>query len=1433
MGLLSKDDQDVLDEAAKLIEKARGSRADKAPAAWAKAAEFLDRNRAKVTDRRTELADRLVEVGKGFGAIGDNAAALASWKRALEVQGRHMGAFHALASAFESAGNPTEALRYFDQAVQANPDGAAPLSAKAKFLLRRGDRKGAQAMFERLHHVEPDQMEWVLELCELDAKNAKWWLARAKAAHQLKDRAGAMKWSAKAAELATDDPLPRVYTSLLLEEGGDLKAALKAADEGVVLSPSHKEANRQRARLLTKMGDEGAALEAWNKMTRVAPDDPRGWLEVANLQFRGGKFEEASLHFDTACKLSPGDGELWRNNASAKEALGKWPEALAALEGAERAGGADAALRKRKAAVLLKMGRAPQALEEARGAARLDPRDRGALERILDALGAIEPRRNEDFVTASDQLLKIDPDSERGAVEKARSLSNQAKWKEAVAAAEQGLRRHAGSITLWRLKAAAHKAMGQHEQVAAACDSILRIDAKDTQAGVERGEALFELGRFPEALEAYNALLRLDPTHAFASTRRGQCLQRTNRHREAVEAFDHVLARDKENVLAHRLKAESLAALGHHREAIAEMDVAIGADPSNVKMWLYKASLHQQGGEVDAAKRCLAKALEAEPRNLEALGQRASLLLSRGQAKEALADLQSLTAGHPDHAEGWLLFAEALEAVDRPDEARTAIRRALALNERDALALRQAASLELRAGKPREAAAFLERAVGVDDKDLNTVLDLGEAYEAAGELEKSLGAFEGASRLLPGDRDIAGLTKAVLRKLRRDADVERLCVELLMQDPRDVDALFDLAIARRNQGNLEGAHESAVKLVELRPQDVHVLNELGIILSELGRHQGAVDVFSRALEADPKAEHALVNKALALRRLGEHREALACLREAVEINPHEAANWNLLGLTYSALDMHSKALEAYDRGLEVAPNHTFLLNNKGKALVDTGNLEGAVECFTAATASDPRDEKAQLNLGISLDRLGRLDEAEVALERARELNPTSPDILNNLGRVKMSKRDFAGALTVFEAAVKGDPKTRPAWVNRGICLDNLDRFEEAIVSYRRALDLEPADYLTWHNMGLAYFSLRRYDDALPCFDKAHKLNLQHQASLDKRSECADIIKEREIERYARKILDFEFNYRKRPTREEAFRMAGVPIQHLDDALVYLGADVRLDLMGISREELHDLEKASAAVLKYMMTPEAAARGDPVNVTLAELLHHFPETSIRRAKKILKYLAEVDRLRIDAKKTVTPDLERAVQQAVKIPPERRNIREISVTLNAGILRSKRVLQILKSLEKELDIPAHEVTIRSIKDAGWKIREADDDLEEEDSARRGKRKVREEEPEFVVDVRGAEPVHAAPSFAREFSQYAGAPAPDAVTGPPVARPRVYCSSCKIRGASYRHNECGEFLCDVCLERFNQVEHLTAGIKLLCPVCEAPIRDLGEATAKWDRL
>lgn len=1439
MGLLSRDEESLLKDASGLIDKARTAKPEKAGSAWTKAYEQLEKLRPKVKERRRELADRFVSVGNGLDSVDDHNTAMRSWTRALEVYGRHVGAMQALAAAYEGAGNAKEAERYFDQALEANPKSTEALSGKASFLLRRGRSEAAAELFAQLHTAQPEEMKWLIELTQLEPKKAHWWLQRAKAARKLGDLKEAMKLARKAADLDGSDPRPRVYQSLLHEEEGDLDEALKEAEAAVMLEPSHVESNLQRARLLSKLDQADAALEAWNKLTKLAPDEPRAWKEAAALLKGKGKLEEAAVHFDRACQLEPADASLWVEAAKVKHALGRTDEALKALDAAVEGGGGSSAVQRARAQLLLKLDRAEDAYQAAAQAVAEDAGDADSLELMLDALERVEPPRDTEILRVTELLLGKDPGNERAAAQKSRALGAQLKWRQAVQAADAGLGRNPRSAVLLRRKLQAQKALEDHKGVEATAKELFALDPKDFSAGLDRAAALFDMARYGDALEAYNQLLVLEPTHTHAATRRGLCLQRLGRHRDAVEALDRVLDHDKDHVNARRIKAESLAALGNRREAVSEMDVAIGTDPKNVRLWLFKASLHQQGGEAEAARRCLAKALEVDPKNGEALEARAQLLLSRGHAQEAIGDLEALTRSHADHADGWLLLAEALEAVGRLDEARAALARGLEQRPKDPTALRQAAALERRAGNPSAAAGHLEHAVEVEPRDVPLIVELGETYQEGGEGVKALAAFETALRLAPDDREVAGRVKGERLAQGKFTEAERLCLDLLERDADDVDALFDLAVARRGRDNLEGALDALDGVLRRQPDDVHALNDRGVVLSAMGKHKEAVEAFSAALETHPESEHAWVNKGLALRRLGDGREALACFRKATEVAPKEPGNWNLLGLTYASLDMHPKALEAYDRGLELAPGDPLLLNNRGKSLADTGELEAALASFEGAVGASPKDLKALLNLGICLDRMGRPDEAEDALERARQIDRSNLDVLNYLGRVKMSRSDFQGALHLYESLLDQDPKHRPAWVNRGICLDNLDRFEEAVVSYRRALDLDADDHLTWYNLGLAYRALERYEEALPCFERANKIDPEHKPSATKLQEVRDILLEREVERYARRILEFEWTHGKRPTREQAFKVAGVPIQHIDNAMAYIGSEPKLDLFSISREDLLDLEKASALVLRYCITAEQADRGEPPRVTLAQLLHHFPDTNVRRLKRILRYIQEVDRIRIDPKKTVTPELEQSVAKAVEIPPEKRNLREVSVRLGAGILRSKRVLQVLASLEQELELPANDITISSIHDAGWKVRSGPDEFgapaddAEAASTRRGRTRMREEEPEWQFDMADPSPSHASPQFAREFSRYAGGTAPDAVTQPVQQRPRLYCSACKIRGASHRHDDCGEFLCDTCLERFNQVGRITAGMRLLCPVCERPIRDLGAPAAKWDRL
>jgi Flp pilus assembly protein TadD len=59
----------------------------------------------------------------------------------------------------------------------------------------------------------------------------------------------------------------------------------------------------------------------------------------------------------------------------------------------------------------------------------------------------------------------------------------------------------------------------------------------------------------------------------------------------------------------------------------------------------------------------------------------------------------------------------------------------------------------------------------------------------------------------------------------------------------------------------------------------------------------------------------------------------------------------------------------------------------GVARLDGGQTEAARERFTAAIAAAATYAPAHYHLGRTLQRLGRLDEARLAFDRARALNP--------------------------------------------------------------------------------------------------------------------------------------------------------------------------------------------------------------------------------------------------------------------------------------------------------------------------------------------------------------------------------------------------------------------------------------------------------------
>lgn len=91
--------------------------------------------------------------------------------------------------------------------------------------------------------------------------------------------------------------------------------------------------------------------------------------------------------------------------------------------------------------------------------------------------------------------------------------------------------------------------------------------------------------------------------------------------------------------------------------------------------------------------------------------------------------------------------------------------------------------------------------------------------------------------------------------------------------------------------------------------------------------------------------------------------------------------------------------------------------------MDAGEHELALEKFTEAATPHGLNAEVLSGMGSANLKLGRLNQAEVYLRRAVEINPDSASSWNNLGVVLINQREFHEARNAFKVAfglVDGD-----------------------------------------------------------------------------------------------------------------------------------------------------------------------------------------------------------------------------------------------------------------------------------------------------------------------------------------------------------------------------------------------------------------------------
>ena len=162
----------------------------------------------------------------------------------------------------------------------------------------------------------------------------------------------------------------------------------------------------------------------------------------------------------------------------------------------------------------------------------------------------------------------------------------------------------------------------------------------------------------------------------------------------------------------------------------------------------------------------------------------------------------------------------------------------------------------------------------------------------------------------------------------------------------------------------------------------------------------------------------------------------------------------------------------------------------------------------------PQDETCQIQRAEMLLRLGRVDEAQRAIDQAVALNPASGDANALRAIISIARNDKATAMSAATAATQSSPNSSSAWLALSYAQQASFELEQALESARKAQTLEPNSSLVNARVAELLMSLGQIKEAEasaraavaanPSESRAHTvLGFVHLAQINTKAARAD------------------------------------------------------------------------------------------------------------------------------------------------------------------------------------------------------------------------------------------------------------------------------------------------------------------------------------------
>ena len=450
--------------------------------------------------------------------------------------------------------------------------------------------------------------------------------------------------------------------------------------------------------------------------------------------------------------------------------------------------------------------------------------------------------------------------------------------------------------------------------------------------------------------------------------------------------------------------------------------------------------------------------------------------------QEAFNILGAFVKNNPQNAMGHLALSRLYMERNSYRRAREEARFATANNSKLAEAWRISGQSALAMELPADAEPDLRRALSVDPNDWQSQTALGDALATQNRFPDSVPVYTEAVRLAPREAVPAlSLGRALMKSAPANATPEQL-EPAREQLERSIALRGDIPISHlllgqclARQKRLPEARAALEQARDLAPANPDAYFELSRVAAQSGDRPAAA-AFQRQHSEVLKRRNALGDR---------KRTLVAQIDNATAQNEQSKADSlrRSLGRVLAGAGEYSDALQQYGMLLLRYPNDTELqreanlvqqkmqetafsqmptpaLLTEGDALFQQKQFVAAATAYKIALNREAKNSSAAEGLGLSLQALGRGEEATYYLLAATRLDAKRPRSEFALGLRYKEVGLLAEAQKRFQRVVDLEPKNAEAWRALGEVQRDRDGGEaDAEISFQRAVDLEPKNLM--------------------------------------------------------------------------------------------------------------------------------------------------------------------------------------------------------------------------------------------------------------------------------------------------------------------------------------------------------------------------------------